>query len=143
MFTTLKSFFTADCATSERDRANYRRLNMWLFAWLGTWLAIGAAVKYEIVAVGVLPNLLALIPLGLGIAAVHAYRHFLTEADELRRKIELDALAVAFGVGVVGGLSYWLFGQTGLFSEIDLLWTIVAMIVTYSITVQIGLAKYS
>ena len=41
-----------------------------------------------------------------GIATVLAYRRFLQETNELRRKIEVEALALAFGVGLVGGLSY-------------------------------------
>jgi predicted transcriptional regulator len=53
----------------------------------------------------------------LGIATVLAYRRFLEGTDELRRKIEVEALAMAFGVGMVSGLSYWLLTIGGAVSE--------------------------
>ena len=44
---------------------------------------------------------------------VVAYRRYLGETDELRRKIEVDALALAFGVGLVGAFSYVLLERAG------------------------------
>mgnify|MGYP001950570376 CR=1 FL=1 len=45
-----------------------------------------------------------LVTTALGVATVFVYVKFLHEAEELQRKIQLEALALGFGVGLVGTL---------------------------------------
>jgi ABC-type tungstate transport system substrate-binding protein len=139
----IRKLTQAVCHATPRDLRNSRRILYWLIAWMATWLGANLAVSYDILDQGLPATLAASVSLGLGIGCVFAYRRFLREADELRRKIELDALAVAFGVGVVGGLSYWLFGRAGAVGEVDLLMVFVAMMVTYSFSVFVGQVRYS
>jgi hypothetical protein len=139
----IRKLTQAACHATARDVRNSRRILYWLIAWMATWLSANLAVSYDILGTGLPATLAAIVSLGFGVGCVFAYRRFLREADELRRKIELDALAVAFAVGIVGGLSYWLFGRAGAVAEVDLLLVFVAMMVTYSFSVFVGLVRYS
>jgi drug/metabolite transporter (DMT)-like permease len=95
------------CSSPQRDKRNGVLILLWAFAWGFSFVAVAHGIKKEwlsfgMTLAGVIVNAL------LGLATVLAYRRFLQETDELRRKIEVEALALAFGVGVVGGLTYWL-----------------------------------
>src|ERR1044072_5487938 len=46
-----------------------------------------------------------------GLVGIRAYIRFLREADELLRKIQLEALAIAFGVGVLFMMTRRLFAR--------------------------------
>src|SRR5690606_37816026 len=90
------------------DRESLRRtagLAGWAIAWAGT-LALARfgpaslwdseAVSWAAVALNV----------AVGIGWIVAHVRFLRSIDEMHRKVVLDALAVTFGVGWVGGLAY-------------------------------------
>jgi hypothetical protein len=137
----LKRF--ADGCGTETDRRNQRRVVVWSLLWVSSWLAVHFAVSRGWVASELWALVANAVPAVLGLAVIAAYRRFLTEADELRRKIELDALAVAFGVGVVGGLVYWLLGRTGLVPEPDVLILVTAMIFAQGVGVLLGQRRYA
>ena len=50
----------------------------------------------------------AILPDALGIGALLAYVRFLQRADELMQRIQLEGLALGFGVGVVFATGYQL-----------------------------------
>lgn len=131
------------CGASPRDQRNSRRLLYWMAAWMGTWLAVNWAISVDFLTPGMPATLASIAPTVLGIGVIVAYRRFLREADELRRKIELDALAVALGVGLVGSLTYWLLGRSGVVAEVDLLSMVVVMMAVYGISVIVGQVRYS
>ena len=84
-----------------------------------------------------------MLPTLLGVGTVFAYRRFLREADELRRKIELDALAMSVGAGLVGGVALWLFERAGAISESDVLYVTTLMAVTHVGAVLVGQRRYA
>jgi len=139
----IRSILAGGCPTTPRDRANSRSLTWVSLTWVLSWLGLGLAIDNGLIEKGVVANLLTLIPFGIGIAAGYAYRRFLRETDELHRKIELDALAAAFGVGLIGGLSLWTFVQTGMIETADPMWLVMGMIVTYTLSVLVGRARYA
>lgn len=110
---------------------------------MGTWLGVNWAISTDLLGQGAPATLASIVPAVLGIGTVLAYRRFLREADELRRKIELDALAVAFGVGLVGSLTYWLLWRSGAVAELDLLGVIAVMTAAYGLSVIVGQVRYS
>lgn len=100
------------CHTTPRDRRNERRFQLWTLTWMASWLLSHALLKSG--AVDGAPAMAAvLLPAGLGIRVAFVYRHFLREADELLRKIQLEALALAVGAGLVGGFTYLSGGLAG------------------------------
>lgn len=141
MTATVKSILTCSDST-ERDRRNQWRIKAWSFSWMLLWVGAVLAIKKGWLPSGA-PAIAAIAVTGLlGVGTVRAYGRFLKEADELRRKIELDALALAFGVGVVGGMTYWILGVAEIVAEVDALNVVLAMIFTHGISVMVGQWRY-
>ena len=126
----------------QRDRRNQRRILLWALLWTISFLAVTLVIKkdwlpFGVTLAGVAGNALC------GIATVLAYRRFLSETDELRRKIEVEALAFAFGAGIVGGLTYWLLVVRGAVPGTGFAYVFAAMLLAQSAGVLIGRRKYS
>jgi hypothetical protein len=132
----------ASCSGSERDRRNQRRILLWVLLWGASFITVSLGIKRAWWPLGVTVAGVAVITL-LGLASIFMYRRFLQETDELRRKIEVEALALAFGVGVIGGLSYWLLAVSGAVPASDLIYVFVAMILLHPLGVWIGQRRYS
>jgi predicted permease len=125
-----------------RDRQNRRLVTLWSLVWALAFVGVALGIKKGGWSSGVI--LAAVIGTAvIGLATVLAYRRFLQETDELRRKIEVEALAVAFGVGVLGGLSYWLLVVSGAASVTGFAYVFSAMILIYSVGVLLGYRRYS
>jgi hypothetical protein len=115
---------------------------LWTFLWAFSFVAVTFGIKREWLPFGgALAGVIATSL--LGVATVLAYRRFLNETDELRRKIEVEALALAFGIGLFGGLSYWLLELSGAVPAKGFVWIFLVMIVTHPVAVLIGLRRYS
>lgn len=115
---------------------------LWGLAWALCFVAVALAIAehwlpFGATLAGVIGTAL------LGIATVLAYRRFLQQADELRRKIEVEALALAFGVGMVGGLTYWLLMVSNAVPEWGFAFVFSAMLLAYSAGVLVGRRRYS
>lgn len=130
------------CSIPRRDRHNQRRVVLWSLAWALSFVAVTLVIEKEWLPFGL--TIAAVIGTAIiGVATVLAYRRFLAETDELRRKIEVEALAVAFGVGFVGVQSYWLLVVKGAAPATGFIYVLAAMVLTYSAGVLIGIRKYS
>jgi hypothetical protein len=130
------------CSSPQRDRRNQLRVLPWVLAWGCSFITATLGIKkewwpFEVTLAVVIGNAL------FGIAAIWAYRRFLQETDELRRKIEVEALAPAFGVGLVGGLAYWLLAVSGALPLWGFASVFSAMMLTHSVGVVIGRRRYS
>ena len=131
------------CSGPERDRLNQRRVTHRALAWAVGFVAVTAAIVHEWLPSAWITITAVAVSALLGFATLLAYRRFLREADELRRKIELEALALAFGVGVIGGLSYWLLEQSGLApTDESLMVVVVGMMLTHPVAVLLGYRRY-
>ncbi len=134
---------------TPRDRANSRRVMLWSVAWAGSMLIASAVLLVDESRgfVGIPGQtwgvIAASISTLLGVATLGAYRRLLREADELRQKIELDALAIAVGVGVVGGLGCSMTTRSLGLGEPNLAIVIAAMLISYAIGVVIGHRRFA
>lgn len=100
------------CGT-EIDRANNRRFTIWCVAWAvaiigATWIVESNDGLPRAVA-----WLIALSPNVLALGALAAYLRFLRMADELQRRIQIEGLAVAFGIGWIFALGYIVLQSAG------------------------------
>lgn len=130
------------CFSSQRDRRNQWRVMFWALVWGLSFIAVSLAIKKEWLPFGM--TLAGVLGTSLpGIMIVLAYRRYLQETDELRRKIEVEALSLAFGVGVVGGLTYWLLAVMGAVAATDFVYVFLVMILTHPVGVLIGRRRYS
>lgn len=130
------------CFSTERDARNERLLVLWSLLWMGSWIALKLATEAGWLGDGPGVTVAAVPCVLLGFGPFYAYRRFLRDADELRRKIELDALGLAFGVGIVGGISYDFLTTIDLLARADLQHVLLAMILTYVIGVIAGHRRY-
>ena len=130
---------------TPRDRKNMARVHRWMLTWMLTFLAITAAVKFEWIPTGPVAIVLTLVCGAFGVVTLIAYRHFLREADELRRKIELEALALALGAGLVGGITLWLLqrAELALVAEADILTVVLIMMLANGLGNFLGQRRYS
>ena len=90
---------------TARTRRNTIRLGIWTLAWLVT-LAIavfGPSLVWEAAA----PTAIAIIAnLAAGAGMIIANKNHLKGLDEMQQKIQLEAMGLALGVGLVVGLGY-------------------------------------
>ena len=131
------------CGTSsQRDRRNQWRVTLWALVWALSFTAVTLVIKKQWLPLGA--TVAGVIGTALfGIATILAYRRFLRETDELRRKIEVEALAPAFGIGLVGGMTYWLLALRGAVPATDFVYVFLLMIIAHPVGVLIGLRRYS
>jgi len=87
------------CHMTDRDRHNARRTNWWLFFWMLSFLGIMAAIRFDVLHQGVPAYLAIAGSTLLGAVAILAFARYIREADELVRKIQIEALALGFGAG--------------------------------------------
>lgn len=79
--------------------------------------------------------------LGLGMILMNI-KH-INSLDELQKKIQLDAMGVALGVGVVGGISYSVLDITNLITkDAEISFLVILISVTYMIGILIGQKRY-
>lgn len=89
---------------TERDARNERRANIHAMIWTASLIVCGVAIKAHLVE-SPLAGLVAAVPLVPGFLFVRAYLKYLREADEFLRKIQMEALAIGFGAGLVCGIT--------------------------------------
>lgn len=128
---------------NTQNKSNTINLAIWTMAWL---LSMALAVfgpkfiwdgEYALTAIGVIVNAL------LGLGMILANIRLLNGLDDLQKKIQLEGMAIALGVGIVGGLSYSLLDTTNLIphdAEISFLVMLIALV--YLFSVLIGQIRY-
>ena len=138
-----KGSFWKMCALTERDRRNQWRFVGWSLIWTFAWTVASIAINHDWLGKGLPQLVIALVPTILGVGMLLAYSKFLREADELQRKIQLDALALGFGSGLVGAVLYRLLERTGFIGEADVLNVMLLMVVVYTVGVLVGQKRYA
>ena len=100
------------CGTA-RDRRNSRRVLSCAVAFSVFWLLASAAASSGHLSAPVIAAGAASVQAALGAALVVAFFRFVAQADELRRKVELESIALAAGVAIAGGFALDLLRQAG------------------------------
>lgn len=98
---------------TESDRRNLNRANLWLALWLVSFAASTFLIKGDFASGGIFGWVVAAVPILVGLGAMLAYGRYLRLADELQRRIQLQALALGFGVAFFFGFGYRLLEKVG------------------------------
>jgi hypothetical protein len=125
------------------NKRNTVRLAFWTIAWTGSMALATFGPKFIWSENSILTILAILLNLGLGVGMVLANIKHLKGLDELQQKIQLEAMGIALGVGVVGGLSYSLLDTTNVMqgdAEISVIVILIGL--TYLASVIIGQIRY-
>jgi len=139
----MKKQMTESNDFTTRTKINTVQLGLWTGAWILTYAlaAFGPKLFWEfntpLTILGILINL------GIGFGMILANKRHLNGLDELMRKIQIEAMAISLGVGLVCGLSYELLEDIRLISfEPEISHLIILMSLTYMIGIIIGNKRY-
>lgn len=127
----------------NQTKKNTLNLAFWTIAWtLSMALAtFGPIFIWEsesvFTIIGIIINAL------LGVGMIRANIRHLDGLDDLQKKIQLEGMAIALGVGIVGGLSYTLLDTTNTISQdAEISFLVIFIGLTYIISVLIGQKRY-
>ncbi len=115
----------------------------WTFAWTASMALATFGPKYIWAENTAFTVIAILLNAGLGAGMILANIRHLKGLDELHQRIQLEAMAVALGVGVVGGLSYSLLDTTNVMqgdAEISVLVILIGL--TYLAGSIVGQFRY-
>lgn len=128
---------------SARHKKNVVTLAGWTLAWLVTMaLAVfGPQFLWESAPtptmIAIVVNLLA------GIGMIVANKNHLQGLDELQQRIQLEAMALALGVGLIVGLAYSTMDITNLIAyDAEISHLVILTSLTYLVGVLMGRRKY-
>ena len=127
----------------SRGRVSEAKVIYWCLAWL--LATAGATFGPELLwGYGTLITSIGIaIQLALGFGMICAFKGVLLAMDELQRLIQLEALSLALGVGVVVGLSYELLEDVKLITfEPEISHLIMLMSLTYMFGLFLGNRRY-
>ncbi len=115
--------------------------------WTAAWVATLALAKFGPEALWnsnpVLSWIAIAVNVAVGIGWIVAHARWLRKVDDLQRKILLDALALALGVGFVGGFAFSVAHSSGLIDfNADIALIAVIMAVVYIVTTAVGTLRY-
>ncbi len=127
--------------------ANTVRNTVRLGYWTGAWVLTMALANFGPVFIwqsSKLPTILAiLVNIGIGIGMIMANKRHLNGLDEMHQKIQLEAMALSLGVGLVLGLAYSNLDVTNVIeSDAEISHLVIVMSLTYLGGVFAGLKRY-
>ncbi|MDX5437004.1 MAG: hypothetical protein LPK03_07410 [Pontibacter sp.] len=124
-------------------KTNTSLLATWTAAWtlsmalasLGPTLLWGENKALSIMAI--------VLNAALGVGMILANIRHINGLDEMQRKVQLEAMGIALGVGVVGGLSYSLLDTTNVIpGDAEISYLVILIGLTYLGATVIGLNRY-
>ena len=143
------------CDITAQTKKNTLRLFFWTVAWVlatAGWAGISTSAFFEQIAFGSknlwnfntwLTIIAVLIHIGLGLGMIRVFKQYLLGLDELQRKIQLDAMALSLGIGLVLGSSYELLEDIKLIPfEPEIPHLLILMSLTYVVGTVLGHRKY-
>lgn len=125
------------------NRRNTLRLAWWTAAWVIT-MAIAVFGAHFIWKSSPSLTLAAiLLNLAVGVGMIAANRRHLKGLDEMQQKIQLEAMALSLGVGLIVGLAYSNLDVTNLIAfDAEISHLVILMALTYMVGIAVGVRKY-
>ncbi len=119
------------------------RLGYWTAAWLVTMAAAKFGPELVWQSNELISSLAILINLGVGFGMILANKRCLEGMDEMQQKINLEAMGLTLGVGLVVGLGYSGMNVNNLIAfDDEILLLTILMSVTYILGIFAGHWKY-
>jgi hypothetical protein len=123
------------------DRRNYTRFSAWLGAWGLIFIAATLLLDSGVLASRFMTWTVAVVPDLFGVGVLRAYLRFLRSTDELMQRIQLEGLALGFGVGCLFATGYRLLERAGA-PGLDINDTVLPMLVAWFLGQAIALRRY-
>lgn len=138
----LRRLVTICTPMTARDRRNQWRAVGWLFVWMVSYVSVAFAIRTEALPAGLWTYLAIAGSTALGVVTVLAYVRFVRQADELQRKIQLEALALGFAGGFVAQFVFSLIGRTAIM-DVDIGDPFLVMCICYAVGLFLGARRYA
>jgi uncharacterized membrane protein len=85
-----------------------------------------------------------LINAAFGVGLILAHIKQLAALDELQKKVQLDAMGIALGVGIVGGLSYSVMDISNIISgDAEIGFLVMLISISYMVALAVGKKRYT
>ncbi len=124
-------------------RKQILNLALWTGAWVLTMAISTFGSLYIWEGNTLLSGLAILLNFIVGIGMIFANIRHLNSLDELQRKIQLEAMGIALGLAVVGGLAYSSLDQTNIISyQAEISHLVILIGISYMAAILIGNSRY-
>ena len=121
-----------------------KNLALWTILWVASLALATFRPKFLWEENTILSILIIAINSALGAGMIWANVKHLSVLDELQKKIQLDAMGIALGVGIVGGLSYSVMDISNVISSNAEIGFLVMLIsISYMVALLIGKKRYA
>lgn len=125
------------------DHKSQRQFILWTAAWVVPFVGVSLAMRNDWITNDALAVVAIVGVTILGLGTLLAFRQFLNNTDELMRKIQLDALALAVGAGVVSSFSLSLLERAKIVADAEPTTVVLVMSVAYVVGVVAGLRRFA
>lgn len=127
---------------NEKNRRNTLKLMGWTFGWVLTMAiaTFGPLLVWEskTLSLGAI-----LLNLAAGAGMIIANKNYLMGVDEMQRKIQLEAMALALGVALVFGLAYSTADVADLIPfDAEIAHVVFAVCAAYGLGIFLGIRRY-
>jgi len=127
----------------RRNKQNTLVLMFWTIAWVATMALANFGPSFIWHSNKLLTAITILINLGVGFGMILANRRHLNGLDEMQQKIQLEAMALSLGVGLVVGLGYSNLDGTNLIPfDAEISHLVIVMALTYMAGIFAGQRKF-
>ncbi|MBU2882812.1 hypothetical protein KO525_01390 [Psychrosphaera sp. B3R10] len=127
----------------QQNINNTKRLAAWTFAWLITMAIASFGPVFIWDGNTTMSSISVAINLLVGIGMIWANKKHLAGLDEMQQKVQLNAMAIALGVGLVFGLAYSNLDIANVIeSDAEISHLVMLIGITYLVSTIIGLRKY-
>lgn len=128
---------------ASQNVRNTTRLGLWTAAWLVTMAAANFGPRLIWQSVEWVTVVAILINLAVGFGMILANKRHLNGLDEMQQKIQLNAMGLSLGVGLVTGLAYSNLDVTNVIPfDAEISHLVILMGLTYGAGIFAGLRKY-
>lgn len=120
-----------------------KELAYWTLAWVISCAVVGFGPKFIWNLDPTISAIAIFVSTAIGGGMILANKRYLNGLDEMQRRISLEAMAIALGVGVVGGLSYSMLDIANVVSyHAEISHLVILIGVTYLIGIVAGNIRY-
>ncbi|CAM4099170.1 hypothetical protein [Gillisia hiemivivida] len=128
---------------AKLERKNILSLAFWTGAWVITMAISTFGSLYLWESNALLSVLAILLNFAVGIGMILANIRHLNSLDELQRKIQLEAMGIALGLAVVGGLAYSSLDQSNIIGyNAEISHLVILIGISYMAAILIGNSRY-
>jgi cytochrome c biogenesis protein CcdA len=122
---------------------NTLQLGLWTAAWVVTMAVANFGPKFIWNAYEPLTILAIIMNILVGFGMILANKKHLNGLDELQQKIQLEAMALSLGIGLVAGLGYSNLDVTNVIAfDAEISHLVILMTLCYAAGIFLGVRKY-